>query len=281
MPVVKSLLYVLGLLFLHSQGAFPEPKLDPFFTPRPEFYEGLAPIAIGEPDESKSSPNLFRQIGLDFKHVFTRKESLVIVGVGLGAAGVASFFDDEIANSRFNSKKDAGRTSDEILDPGTVLGSFVVQVGGAFAAYGLGKLFSKPGLERLGRDLVRAQVVTQTLTFGVKVAVGRERPDGSNNKSFPSGHASGSFATATVLQRHYGFKVGIPAYVVAGYIAASRLSENKHYLSDVVFGAAVGILGGRTVTVGLENKQFAMGPMLVPGGIGVQFTWLGTSRKPR
>jgi len=277
---VKRLLYALCLLFLHSRGAFPEAKLDPFFTLRPGFYEGLAPVAIDDPDESTSSPNLFRQIGLDFKNVFTRKESLVIVGVGLWAAGVASFFDDEIANSRFNSKKDAGRTSDEIFDPGTVLGGAVVQVGGAFAAYGLGKLLSKPGLERLGRDLVRAQVVTQTLTFGVKVAVGRERPDGSNNRSFPSGHASGSFATATVLKRHYGLKVGIPAYIVAGYIAASRLSENKHYLSDVVFGAALGILGGRTVTIELENQQFAMGPMLVPGGIGVQFTWLGANRNP-
>ena len=80
----------------------------------------------------------------------------------------------------------------------------ISSIGSAFAAYGLGKVFSKPSLERRGRDLVRAQIVTQTLTQVLKYSGQRERPDGSNNKSFPSGHSSGSFATATVLQRHYG-----------------------------------------------------------------------------
>jgi len=275
---MKSVLYTLALLLLQSRGAFPEAKVDPFFVPRPDFYESVAPPVNGETEESKSSPNLFRQIGRDFKNVFTRKQSLIIVGVGLGATGAASFLDDEIVESQFNSKNEEGGSLDEAFDPGTVLGSAAVQVGGAVAAYGFGKLFSKPGLEAIGRDLVRAQVVTQTLTFAVKVAVGRERPDGSNDKSFPSGHASGSFATATVLTRHYGVKVGVPAYAVAGYIAASRLSENKHYLSDVVFGAAVGILGGYTVTIDLDNKRFAVSPMLVPGGGGIQLTWLGTSQ---
>ncbi len=146
---------------------------------------------------------------------------------------------------------------DRAFEAGEPLGSAAVQVGGAFATYGLGKLFSSPGLEDVGRDLVRAQIVTQTLTQAMKLAVGRERPDGSNTKSFPSGHASGSFATATVLQRRYGWKVGAPAYAVAAYIAGSRTSEAKHYLSDVVFGAAVGIMVGRTVTIDFADSRSA------------------------
>jgi membrane-associated phospholipid phosphatase len=56
-----------------------------------------------------------------------------------------------------------------------------------------------------------------------------------------------TFASATVLQRHFGWK-GAIAYTAAAYVAASRLHENRHYLSDVVFGAAIGTVAGRTVT---------------------------------
>jgi membrane-associated phospholipid phosphatase len=166
---------------------------------------------------------------------------------------------------------------DDAFEPGTGLGSTAVQVGGAFATWGFGKLFHDPGVEELGRDLVRAQIVTQSLTQAVKLMAQRTRPDGSNHHSFPSGHSAGSFATATVLQRHFGWKVGIPAYAVAGYIAASRLSNSKHYLSDVVFGATVGILVARTITIDLGEHRLAVAPLVVPGGGGVQFTWLGSA----
>ena len=96
----------------------------------------------------------------------------------------------------------------------------------------------------------RPQIVTSIVTHGLKIGVGRTRPN-DGRSSFPSGHSSATFANATVLQRHFGWKVGIPAYAFATYIAASRLPSNSHYLSDVIFGAALGITaGGRTVTVG-------------------------------
>jgi membrane-associated phospholipid phosphatase len=145
-----------------------------------------------------------------------------------------------------------------------------VQVAGAFAAYGLGRILSEPGVEHLGRDLVRAQVLTQTLTFALKFAVARERPDGSDNRSFPSGHASGTFATATVLQRRYGWQAGIPAYAVAGYVGCSRLNEGRHYLSDVVFGAALGITAGRTVTIDLARVRFTVSPVPTSDGLQIQ-----------
>ena len=88
-------------------------------------------------------------------------------------------------------------------------------------------------------------MLTAGLTYGLKAAVRREH----TGYSFPSGHASVTFATATVLQRHFGWK-GALAYSVAAYVAASRLHENRHHLSDVVFGAAVAAVAGRTVTPG-------------------------------
>jgi len=210
--------------FASAPSAFPKEKVDPFLRPRPDFYEerGITRLCA---DEVESRPNLIRQIGTDFKNVFTTKENLLIVGVGLGAAWGAGRLDEEIAFSRFNSEIYEGGALDEVFEAGTPLGSAAVQVGGAFATWGLGKLFSNPGVEGVGRDLVRAQVVTQALTQMVKLSVARTRPDGSNRNSFPSGHASGTFATATVLQGHYSWKVGIPAYAFASYVAACTSSH--------------------------------------------------------
>jgi membrane-associated phospholipid phosphatase len=100
----------------------------------------------------------------------------------------------------------------------------------------------------------------------------------SDRFSFPSGHTSSAFATAAVLERHYGWKVGVPAYAAATYVGGSRLSENKHYLSDVIFGAAIGVVCGRATTVGSGRARMAMSPIAAPGGAGVEFTWLGRTR---
>jgi membrane-associated phospholipid phosphatase len=123
----------------------------------------------------------------------------------------------------------------------------------------------------VGADLVQAQIVAGMMTQGLKLAVGRTRPN-NGRFSFPSGHASATFANAAVLQRHFGWKVGLPAYGVATYVAASRLQDNRHYASDVIFGAALGIVAGRTMTVGHGRGTFALAPVAVPGGAGVTFT---------
>jgi membrane-associated phospholipid phosphatase len=243
-------------------------------------FVALSAAAPPPGNKQPEKPRLVRQIGIDFKTVFTTKENLATLGVGLGAAWGAGRFDQELATSELNSELHPGTGLDSAFEAGEILGGAVAQVGGAVATYGLGKLFENEGVEDLGRDLVRAQVVTQSLTLGVKLITQRERPDGSSHFSFPSGHASGAFATATVLQRHYGWKVGAPAYAVAGYIATSRLNEGTHYLSDVVFGAALGVLVGRSVTLEIARARFAVTPSLPEGGVGVQLTWLGSSDGP-
>lgn len=159
-------------------------------------------------------------------------------------------------------------TVEDVLDPGAVAGSAMVQLGGSLLTYAVGRVVRQREITHLGADLVRAQVLTQAITQGIKFTTRRTRPDGSG-LSFPSGHTAGAFASATVLQRHYGWKIGAPAYALAGYVAASRLSDNRHYLSDVVFGATIGVLAGRTVTIGHGAARFAMIPMVVRGGAGV------------
>jgi membrane-associated phospholipid phosphatase len=58
-------------------------------------------------------------------------------------------------------------------------------------------------------DMVGAVIVTFGYSRVIKVAVGRERPNGEN-KSFPSGHSSNAFALAAVAERHYGWRIGVP-----------------------------------------------------------------------
>jgi hypothetical protein len=60
---------------------------------------------------------------------------------------------------------------------------------------------------------------------------------------------------------------------VASYVAASRIHDRRHFLSDVTFGAAVGIVSGWSATVGHGRSQMSVAPMAAPGGGGVSFTW--------
>jgi hypothetical protein len=157
------------------------------------------------------------------------------------------------------------------FEAGEPAGSGWVQAGGALGTFLIGKATGSRRAQVLGADLVRAQMINSVITQGVKLAVGRSRPNGGRY-SFPSGHASATFASATVLYRHFGWKVGVPAYGLAAYVGASRLQENRHYASDVIFGAALGIVAGRTVTVGRGSSRFVVAPIAVPGGAGVMFT---------
>ena len=71
------------------------------------------------------------------------------------------------------------------------------------------------------------------------------RPDGSDRHSFPSGHTATAFMTATMLNKEYGYKspwIGIGAYTVAAGTGMMRMANNKHWLSDIMVGAGVGVL---------------------------------------
>lgn len=215
---------------------------------------------------------LFRATAHDFKTLPTRS-NLAILGVGLAASG--AFMNADLTVS---SKMSTSQWADDAFSASAVAGQFPLHVAAGFAAYSIGRTSGSPRLALFGGDLVRAQLLAQGTTQTIKHAVGRTRPDGSNSHSFPSGHTSTMFATATVVQRHFGWKAGIPAYAAAAYVAAGRVQDQRHYLSDVAFGAALGIVAGRTVTVGTGKAKFAVAPMATRGGAGVSFTLLDRSR---
>lgn len=155
---------------------------------------------------------------------------------------------------------------------GNVSGSFPFQLGVGGAVWGFGVTTRHPKAADIGRDLVRAQLLSQSLVQVVKVIVRRPRPDGSNNYSFPSGHSASAFAMASVLNRHLGWKVGIPAYAYGVYVGAARMQANKHHISDVVMGAGFGIASGRVVTLHLGRQAFGVGVAPTEGGAAIMFT---------
>ncbi len=197
------------------------------------------------------------------------RDTLTWLSIGAVASAVAYRGDDRVSRAFSGSNR-----LDGAFESGSTIGGLSVQLGGAFATYAAGRLTKSPRVATIGADLVRAQLVSQAVTHAVKFSVRRTRPDGGSF-SFPSGHTSTTFASATVLQRHLGWKAGIPAYAVAAYVAASRVHDARHFLSDVAFGAAIGIVSARTVTVGRGDTRFAVTPMAAPGGGGVALTWMG------
>lgn len=89
---------------------------------------------------------------------------------------------------------------------------------------------------------------TALLTYGLKESVPELRPDRSNRRSFPSGHASISFAAAASLQNRYGWRIGVPAQLVAAFVGVSRVEARKHHWYDVAAGAALGEATGFLLT---------------------------------
>lgn len=215
--------------------------------------------------KAPSFGRIFQDLGGDFVRLPTRENGLLL-GLGAGLAGLAAPNDTELTSSMHGNTGAKG-----FFGPGAYIGNFYLNLGASFATYAVGRATGNAKLAIVGADIARAQIVSQATTQGIKYIAARTRPDGTD-RSFPSGHTSSAFATATVLQRHYGWKVGIPAYALAGYVGASRLHANKHYLSDVAFGAALGIIAGRTVTVGIGSTKFALAPIAAQGGVGIGFT---------
>ncbi|HEU0309986.1 MAG TPA: phosphatase PAP2 family protein [Sphingomicrobium sp.] len=89
---------------------------------------------------------------------------------------------------------------------------------------------------------------TYAATSSLKLVIEEERPDESNDKSFPSGHASSSFAAAATLHKRHGWQVGIPAHVVAVFVGVARVKADKHFVHDVIAGAVIGEAAGWLLT---------------------------------
>lgn len=109
---------------------------------------------------------------------------------------------------------------------------------------------------------------TYAVTTGLKHVISEERPDESNDKSFPSGHTSSSFAAAATLHKRHGWEVGVPAHLVAAFVGVARVKADKHFVHDVIAGAAIGEAAGWLLT-SRKNDRVQWLPWADSKGAGV------------
>jgi len=107
-------------------------------------------------------------------------------------------------------------------------------------------------------QLVKSEAATVLITEGLKNATHQTRPDGSDNKSFPSRHAAVAFSAAQYMQMKGGWEHGLPAYAAAAYVANARVQSNRHRWRDVAAGAATGALTTYYFTDETKGRRLGM-----------------------
>jgi len=258
----------------------PPPLLFPYAAPaRATLFDAAAAQAEPHPKpEHTGFVALIRETASDFTAFPRRKSTWVILGVGAAAAALVHPADDYVQDHAPGSK-----AADNFFKLGKYLGSAYVETGVAVGLYVIGR-YAAPAakdaprtnrLSHLGFDMVRGIILSQAFTQGLKYVVRRDRPTGECC-AFPSGHAATAFATASILERHLGYRGAWPTVVGASYVALSRITDNRHFLSDVVFGSALGIATGWTVVGRHGRENYAFLPVPVRGGVALTF-----SRVPR
>lgn len=194
-------------------------------------------------------------------------ENSGIVALGMGAAGMVHRWDDNLVGQAENNpilKATAG--------PSNIYGSSTFNLTTTLGLWLISKAAQKPNLEAVSSDLLRALLWNQALVFPIKLSARRNRPDGSNQLSFPSGHTANAFAIAGVLHKHYGPRAGIPLYAWSVLVGGGRMKTNRHFLSDVVAGAAIGLAVGRSISQ-TEPQQISLLPVPLSKGLMLVLTF--------
>ena len=136
------------------------------------------------------------------------------------------------------------------------------------------------GWGRLALSAGAAYVLSAATTYSLKHLVDERRPDHSDRRAFPSGHATMAFAGATAMRHEYGHLspwVTVGGYTLAALTAADRVRLDRHYVHDVLAGAAIG--AGMTELVYYINKRYgrarenALTVVPTPDGLALALTF--------
>lgn len=112
--------------------------------------------------------------------------------------------------------------------------------------YGLDIVGVKAQHDWINRTIVlaKAELLANGITQTLKYTVREQRPSGTAKESFPSGHTTQAFVSATFMHHEFGKQsvwYSILAYSMATSTGAMRMLNDRHWLSDVLAGAAIGI----------------------------------------
>lgn len=103
----------------------------------------------------------------------------------------------------------------------------------------------------------KSVLVNTALTHSLKYIIDKSRPEGNGHYAFPSGHTASAFQGAAFIQRRYGWKWGIPSYLLASFVGYSRIEgeSDMHDIWDVLGGATLGISTSYFFTDRYENNN--------------------------
>lgn len=188
------------------------------------------------------------QLGRFFEELGS-EQALVEGGLwGLGA--LAAWPADEAISDWMRDTEPLGPNATEI---GYWMGHRYTVAGSIAAFAAVGWLTDNDEPVETAQLLLEAQLVSGGVTQLLKYGVRRERPDDSNLFSFPSGHATGAWCSALLIQGRYGWGWGAPAMLAALYIGGSRIQGGRHFPSDVLMGFAVGHWASRAALRSVEE----------------------------
>jgi membrane-associated phospholipid phosphatase len=230
------------IVVIGAAGAAPlAAQTTSFDPPRPGIDSSrfLPDGGFAEGDGHRTLAAFPKNVGRGLVSVFRTENAIPMVfGASLASSGN---FVDRHAQTAFGGKAHSFGAI------GEKAGSMKVMIPLTVGLFAAGRASSGSRFRAATYDMAEAVVVNGIYTAGLKNAVKRQRPDGSDRLSFPSGHTSSTFAMASVAHAHYGAKVGIPAFALASTIGLSRIERGKHNVSDVLAGATLGFVVGRSV----------------------------------
>ena len=170
---------------------------------------------------------------------------LILLSGALGVA--ATHAEDDSVRAQWKGYQKMDKDTAHI---GDILGT------GAFSLVAAGLQYQFDDREYIYQSHLRGFVYGGISIYALKTVFARPRPGNSDNhQSFPSGHTTIMFMSATQLQHAYGWGIGSAAYALSIFTAATRLSDDVHWLSDTVGGAFLGMWVGRATFYDHKNLE--------------------------
>jgi hypothetical protein len=199
---------------------------------------------------SEEAPHLSqfaKVMGWNFTRGLISSENLGPLLAGSGATMLSLPVDDDVSEALLEGNEWVGSS-------GNVIGSAATLAVSAGTLILISPFTENQKFKSFAFTFAQAGILDSALISLLKLSVPRERPSGENDTSFPSFHAASMTSAATVVQHYYGWEWGIPAYALAGFVSYSRIESERHYLSDVVFGATVGYISAITAIRGTDRS---------------------------
>jgi membrane-associated phospholipid phosphatase len=216
------------------------------------------------PDKDTTPLHLPLKALHDLSNIFVI-ENLPIFVVGSGLTAVDWAFWDE--PDTFAAKLD-NLGIEPVFDFGNFYGEGWVEAGMALGSWSIGALDKDEKLQQFGRDCTESLALATISCWAVKVAIQRVRPDGGG-LSTPSGHTITAFCVAPIINKYWGGELGIPAYVLASVTGLARVEDYRHYFSDVLMAATMGIILGNAVIYAPKDVSLS----LAPGEVGLRLAF--------